>query len=274
MRHLRRLAATALALIAAAALAAGGAACTEGTGADGPLRVGLEPKYPPFETTDAAGNCIGFDVDLARALAQALGREAKFVPMDFDPLVPELEAGRIDLVCSGMSYTAERAVRVDFTRPYLHTSMGVLVSREKAAAVQTIADLDAPGMVIAVQRGTTGETKAKEAFPRAKVEPYDTEVDAASQVEAARAHAFVYDMASVRKLAERAGDRVRVLEGDLGAEDYCIAFPKGSPHVAKANAFLDGASRPGGLIDQLIERWKPTAEPVRPGESSARPAAK
>jgi len=121
-------------------------------------------------------------------------------------------------------------------------------------------------VVIAVHRGTTGEQKAKGAFPKAKVEPYDTEVDASAQVEAGRAHAFVYDLQSVRKLAARAPDKLRVLDGDLGAEAYCMAFRKGSPLVERSREYLDGISAPGGEMDRMVERWELTAEPVRPGE--------
>jgi polar amino acid transport system substrate-binding protein len=180
--------------------------------------------------------------------------------MQFDTLIPELQAGRIDLVCSGMSHLPERAKVVDFSRPYVRITMSVLVSREKAAGVARIADLDAPGTVVAVQRGTSGEAKARAAFPRAEIRPYDNQVDASKEVAAGRAHAFVYDMVSVRKLAEAEPAKLRVLDGDLGAEVYCMAFAKGSPLRAAADTFLEDAARPGGRIDALLAKWKPAVE--------------
>jgi polar amino acid transport system substrate-binding protein len=247
--------------LACAAAACGGSG-PEAPPAAAPLRVGLEAAYPPFESVDASGAFVGFDVDLARGLAEALGRPAEFRNLSFDALIPDLQAGRLDVVCSAMSWLPERAQAVDFSRPYLQVRMGVLASRERAASVRALSDLDAPGTVVAVHRGTSGEVKARESFPRAEVRPYDSEVDAASEVAAGRAHAFVYDMVSVRKLAAKEPDRVRVLDGDLGREVYCMAFPKGSPLVGPADRFLDAASAPGGLIDRLMERWGPDAERV------------
>jgi hypothetical protein len=58
---------------------------------------------------------------------------------------------------------------------------------------------------------------------------------------------------------------VRVLAGNLGTEDYCIAFPKGSPLAAEADRFLEAASVPGGVIAELMARWKPSVELVPPG---------
>lgn len=234
-----------------------------GGGGPARLRIGLEAQYPPFESVDATGEIVGFDVDLARGLAEATGRTPEFRNMAFDALLPELEAGRIDMICSAMSFTEERAKKVAFSRPYVRVRMGVLVSASKAADVSGIADLDRDGVVVAVQRGTSGETKAREAFPKARIAPYDNEVDASTEVAAGRAHAFVYDMVSVGKLAAKAGAAVRVLPGDLGSEEYCMAFAKGSPLAEQANRFLDAASAPGGLVETLMERWKPAVEPVR-----------
>lgn len=234
------------------------------------LRIGLEAQYPPFESVGASGEVEGFDVDLARGLAAFLGREAEFRNMAFDALLPELQAGRIDAICSAMSWTEERSKAVSFTRPYVRVRMGVLVHAGKAAFAAQAADLDRDDVVIAVQRGTSGESKARAAFPKARVAPYETEVDASSEVAAGRAHAFVYDMVSVRKLAAKAGSAVRVLPGDLGSEDYCIAFAKGSPHTEPADRFLDGASAPGGLIETLMARWQPAVEAVPAGTGAAK----
>ena len=267
MQILPRLAAAACALALAVA-SCGPSDDKEGPGASppasAPLRIGLEAAYPPFEATDDRGEVEGFDVDLARALAESLGRPAVFRNMKFDALIPELQAGRIDVICSGMSFLPERELVVDFSRPYVQVTMGVLVSTEKGAAVKTIADLESAGTVIAVQRGTSGEIKGKERFPAAEFRPFATEVDAASEVAAGRAHAFVYDMVSVRKLAEKFPGRVRIVEGDLGGEVYCMAFAKGSPLVAAADAFLVRASEPGGVIDRLMSKWKPDAKRWEP----------
>ena len=230
-----------------------------------PLRVGMEAAYPPFESVNKAGEFEGFDVDLARAIGESLERPVEFKNMAFDSLPPELEAGRIDLICSGMSYTDERAKKYDFSKPYARSVMSVLVGLARAKDVTKLPQLDDENVHIAVQRGTTGETKAKEAFPKAKLMLYETEADAAREVASGRLHAFVYDCQSVEKFAKQYPDTTRVLAEDLGTEEYCIVFAKGSPLREKVNAYLDVALKPGGKLEDLRKKWGLTSEKLRPG---------
>lgn len=224
-----------------------------------PLRVGVEAKYPPFESLSPKGEFEGFDIELAREIGRSLGRPVTFRDMDWDSLIPELQADRIDLVCSGMSFTPERAQIVDFTRPYAQSPMSVLVNVEKSKDVVRPAQLDDPAVQIAVQRGTTGAKKAKAAFPRARFTEFDTENEAATEVGTGRCHAFVYDYLSVEKYARQYPKTTRVLDESLGAEDYCIAVKKGAPLLQQIDGVLEQAKKPGGAIDLLMAKWLPGA---------------
>jgi polar amino acid transport system substrate-binding protein len=225
------------------------------------LRVGVEAKYEPFETVNEKGEFIGFDIDLAREAAQALGRTAQFKDMGWDSLIPELQAGRIDVICSGMSRTDERAQIVDFTKPYAQSPMSVLLNIELTKKVERAAQLDDPAMRIAVQRGTTGAKKAMAAFPKAKFTEFDTENEAATEVGTGRCAAFVY----VERYARQYPTATRILDESLGGEDYCMAVAKGSPLRAQLDAFLDQAKQPDGALQRLMHKWLPgAAEKLRP----------
>lgn len=250
-------------LVAAIFLIVGACGGPEPAPGPAPLRVGTEPMYPPFESTDDQGEYEGFDMDLVRALGEYLGRPVEIRSLAFKSLIPELQAGRLDLVCSAMSRTEERAKTVDFSRPYVRVPMGVLLSSGRTQGVETLEDLDREDVVVAVQRGTTGESKARDAFSRARVQPYDHEVLAANEVAAGRADALLYDYLSVRKLHEKHPDTTRVLSADLGIEHYCMALPKGSPLKAAVDAFLEEAAVPGGTLDHLMATWLPDAETFR-----------
>src|SRR5262245_9141941 len=162
-----------------------------------PLRVGIEAKYPPFESLKGPGEFEGFDIDLARELGKALGRPVTFEDMDWDSLIPSLQSDRIDLVCSGMSRTMDRMKLIDFSNPYAQSPMSVLVNTDLAKDVTRLSQLDDASVRIAVQRATTGATKAKAAFPKAQFVEFGTENDAAATVGTGRNHAFVYDFLSV-----------------------------------------------------------------------------
>jgi polar amino acid transport system substrate-binding protein len=224
-----------------------------------PLRVGIEAKYPPFESLVGVNKYEGFDIDLARELGKALGRPVKFEDMDWDSLIPSLQSDRVDVVCSGMSWTEERTKLIDFSEPYAQSPMSVLVNKELAKDVTKPAQLDDSTVRVAVQRGTTGATKAKAAFPGAQFVEFGTENEAAATVGTGRNHAFVYDFLSVAKYAKQYPDTTRVLDDSLGAENYCMAVKQGSPLRAEIDRFLAEAKKEGGTIERLMDRWLPGA---------------
>src|SRR3954463_9893873 len=122
------------------------------------LRVGMELAYPPFEMTDEKGEPKGVSVDLARELGKFLGKEVQIQNTSFDGLIPALKTGKIDLIISSMTATAERAQSIDFSDPYLKTGLCLLVA--KNSPIQSITDLDQPGKTVAVKQGTTGHNYA------------------------------------------------------------------------------------------------------------------
>ncbi len=243
-------------------LATCGPRAPEGDGSD-VLVVGTEAAFPPFESVAEDGSLEGFDIDLARALGAELGRRVEFRNCEFSTLIPDLQSGRLDAVCSGMSRTPERAQVVDFSQPYVRVPTGVLVSATLVPEGATLAALDRPDVVAAVQRKTTGEEKTRANLPQAQVRVFDREVDAAQEVADGRAHVFVYDMVSIVKLHAQHAATTRILDVELGTEHYCIAFAKGSPLVADADAFLARESRPGGKVDELLRRWLTDPERFR-----------
>lgn len=241
--------------IALASLVAG--ACSKGD--SHALRVGIEAKYPPFESLNAAGEFEGFDIELARELGRHLGRPVEFHDMDWDSLIPSVQADRIDLICSGMSWTEERTKLIDFTKPYAQSPMSVLVNTQMTQSLKSAADLNDAAITIAVQRGTTGATKAKATFGRATFKEFGTENEAATEVGTGRCHAFVYDYLSVAKYAKQYERTTRVLPDSLGTEDYCMAVKLGSPLRGEVDAFVAEAKKPGGAIPRLMDEWLPGA---------------
>ena len=116
-----------------------------------PLIVGMELGYPPFEMTDTQGKPSGVSVDLATDLAKSLGRPVLIQNTAFDGLIPALKTGKVDLVISSMTATAEREKSIDFSDPYLSTGLCLLLKKDSAA--QGIADLDKAGVKVAVKKG-------------------------------------------------------------------------------------------------------------------------
>lgn len=219
----------------------------------GRLVIATEPEFPPFESRGPDGQLVGFDIDLARAIGEQLGVEVQFREVKFDVIIAELLLGNADLIMSGMTRTAERALQVSYTEPYYETITCLLVSTERASGITSVDQLDEPERLIVAKQGTTGEEAARERCPRAKLRTYPTENAAALEVAQGRADAFLFDRASIRNQHAQYPDRTFTLLDPVTVEPYSIACRKGDPEtVAWLNLFLDELRRSGRLKELYV----------------------
>ncbi|QMS84613.1 transporter substrate-binding domain-containing protein [Candidatus Xianfuyuplasma coldseepsis] len=100
---------------------------------DDVLRVGMDLRYPPFETVDTDNNPEGISVDIALAFGEFLGREVEIVNTDFGAIIPALDSGELDIAIASMSITEEREKEVDFSNPYFYFKIISLVNADFAA---------------------------------------------------------------------------------------------------------------------------------------------
>lgn len=98
----------------------------------GVIVVGTEGTYSPNSYHDEDGNLVGFDVDVARGIAQHLGVEIEFVEAEWDSLFGALDSGRVDIVANEVEYSEERAEKYDFSQPYTYVHGALLVAEDNA----------------------------------------------------------------------------------------------------------------------------------------------
>jgi len=223
-----------------------------------PLVVGMELNYPPFEMTDASGAPAGISVELARALATSLQRPLRIENIAYDGLIPSLKTGKVDLIISSMTATAERARSVDFSEPYLKTGLSLLF--HKASTAKTLADLDAKGRTVAVKKGTTGHQYATENLKKARLLVLDKETNCVLEVAQGRADAFIYDEMSTYQNWKRHPEQTRTVLKPFREESWAVALKKGNATLRKqVNAFLVKFRADGGfdrLGDQFLSEEK------------------
>jgi ABC-type amino acid transport substrate-binding protein len=119
------------------------------------LKVGTSADFPPFEFQDEkTGAYLGFDLDLIRAIGDAIGMDVQIVNTGWDGLIPGLITGNYDCIASAMTITDERLKAVNFSDPYFSAGQ-VVVTIAKDTAIKSVADLE--GKKISVQIGTTGD---------------------------------------------------------------------------------------------------------------------
>ena len=143
----------------------------------GKLRVAVSADRPPLNMKSRNGEVIGFEIDIVRALANAMGLELEIVVVPFADLLPSLASGRADLALSGLTMTPERNARVAFAGPYFVSGMSVL-SRDKALTdAQNPKALDLPDHRYAAVSASTSAKFVSDILPQAtlvSVPDYDT----------------------------------------------------------------------------------------------------
>jgi polar amino acid transport system substrate-binding protein len=113
--------------------------------------IGTDSTYPPFEYVDSAGNFLGFDMDIGRALCEEMKAECTFVSNDWDGIIPALQAKKFDMILSSMSITDERKQLVDFTDKIYNTPPAIAVPKD--SDIKSVEDL--AGKTVGAQTSTT-----------------------------------------------------------------------------------------------------------------------
>ncbi|WP_034944403.1 lysine/arginine/ornithine ABC transporter substrate-binding protein ArgT [Erwinia oleae] len=165
------------------------------------LRIGTDPTYAPFESKNAQGQLVGFDIDLANEICKRMAAKCTYVESDFDALIPSLKAKKIDAIISSLSITEKRQQEIAFSEK-LYAANARLIAPKGSKILPDIDSLK--GKTIGLLQGTTQETYANQQW-RTKgvtVTPYANQdlvyqdltagrIDAAFQDEVAASEGFL-----------------------------------------------------------------------------------
>lgn len=121
------------------------------------IRLGTEPAYAPFESKNAQGEVVGFDIDLAKELCRRIKANCTIVSTEFDSLIPSLKARKIDAIIAALSITPKRLKEIDFTDK-LYSANARLIARKGSHIQPELASLK--GKSVGVQQGTIQEVYA------------------------------------------------------------------------------------------------------------------
>lgn len=143
----------------------------------GELRVGVT-LATPWAIRDDSGELSGFEIDVARKLADDMEVEVEFLRYDYDELIRALEAGEIDMIAAGLTITPERALHANFSRPYATGGIGMATNTEATAEIERLEELNSPGFTIAVMADSAAEELANRILPAANIQAYRSESNA------------------------------------------------------------------------------------------------
>ncbi|HEX9156976.1 MAG TPA: transporter substrate-binding domain-containing protein, partial [Syntrophales bacterium] len=161
--------ATALLLLGTLAVPAFAADTLDDVRKKGVLVVGVKDSTPPFGFMDSrSGEIIGYDVDIAKAVANKLGVRLEIKPVTSLDRIPQLLDGNIDMIAATMTINPDRSKLIDFSSAYFRTTQRFLA---KSGTIRSLKDL--AGKKIATAKGSTAERNVKVAIPGAKIVLYD-----------------------------------------------------------------------------------------------------
>ena len=245
----------------AADSAASGAASTTEAAADsdlayiqgkGKMTIGYT-VYEPMNYTDADGSFTGFDTELATAVCEKLGVEPDFVEINWDTKIVELDAKSIDCIWNGMTLTDEIMANTACTKAYAKNAQVVVMKAD--ADYTSTADL--VGKTVVAEAGSAGESAIQddESLSQADYISKSVQTDCLMEVAAGTADAAVLDLTLATAMIGDGTDYANLtIKDELNAEEYGVAFRKGSDVAAAVDAAFDEL-KSDGTMQKLADKY-------------------
>ena len=243
----------------ASSAASGSAAASETAASDldyikekGKLVIGYT-VYEPMNYTDADGSFTGFDTELATAVCEKLGVEPEFVEINWDTKVVELDAKSIDCIWNGMTLTDDIMANTATTKAYAKNAQVVVV--RDGTDYSSTADL--VGKTVVAEAGSAGEAaiEGDENLAQADYVSKSVQTDCLMEVAAGTADAAVLDLTLANAMIGEGTDYASLkIVDELNAEEYGVAFRKGSDAAAAVDAAFDEL-KADGTMQALAEKY-------------------
>ena len=222
----------------------------------GTFRVGMSGTQPPFTVISKTGDLIGYEVDLANILANAMGVKVEFVQKPFGELLSALEKGEIDAIMSGMTMTPKRNLKAAFVGPYIVSGKSILTKSSTLAALNEAEDIDRSSITVVALKGSTSEKFVKKVLEKTTyvgVDDYDAGVQ---MVIDGKADALVADYPICALSQMRFPDAgLATLSEPMTIEPIGIALAPGDALLVNMVTNYLGTLQGLGLLDALEEKW-------------------
>ena len=204
-------------------------------GKEGVFTVGLDDTFAPMGFRDDKGKLVGFDIDLATAVAKEMGLKIEFKPINWDAKDMELKSKNIDCIWNGMSQTPEREKAMSLSKKYLNNKI-ILMTQKDDVVVENAADLAKYNI------GTQADSSALEMLGKNekyndfkdKITEYKSYDDAILDMKAGRIDVIAIDQVLGEYKNKNMGEAMKSLEYNLGDDFYVIGFRKDGKELTKS----------------------------------------
>jgi ABC-type amino acid transport substrate-binding protein len=222
-----------------------------------PLKVGITPDYPPiiFEQAQAVK---GVEADLAKRLAEELGRPLEYVKLPWDQQIPALMSGETDIIMSGMSITKAREVRINLTEPYLKSGLLAAFRIEERAKYDSIKNILNSDSTIGVVKGTTSAAFAKIHCTNAdRIIELSKARDGGIELKRNVIDLFIHDAPSIIWLVSENEADLSGLWELLNVEHLAWGVVGDNPDFETAVNNSLKKFKNDGTLDKILDQWLP-----------------
>jgi polar amino acid transport system substrate-binding protein len=193
----------------------------------GVLRVGMS-TFVPWAMTDKTGNLIGFEIDVAKRLAQDMGVKVEFVETKWAGIIPALLTGKFDVIIGGMGITAQRNLKVNFSIPYDYSGVALAAHKKLAAGFGRLEDFNREDVTVTARLGSTAAAAASKLLPKAQKRFFDDESQVIQELLNGKAHALLAGTPLPTYQVLKHPDRLFLpLKGTITREPIGFAVRKG-----------------------------------------------
>ena len=221
------------------------------------LVVGLDDTFAPMGFRDEQGNLVGFDIDLATAVADELGMQAELKPIDWNAKEMELKAGTIDCVWNGMSITPERQENMALTNKYLNNKIVLMALADSDIDVTSAKELADLKIGTQVDSSALQMLMANEAYESFKdnISEYETYDTAIMDLKAGRVDVIAVDQVLGEYTNNNLGGEMKECTYSLGDDYYVIGFEKSNTALRdKVNDAIK-AVIDSGKAAEISSKW-------------------
>lgn len=251
---MKKIAVIVLTLVLALSIFAGCGAKDSMTLEEGKLIMSTNAEFPPYESTDDAGNFIGIDIEIAQAIADKLGLELVIDNMEFTAALEAAQQGKADMVMAGVTVNEDRLAVMDFSNTYATGVQVVIVKEGSDVTMDNLGE-----KMIGTQLGTTGyifasDTPENGGYGEEHVIGYDNGITAVQALMNGQIDAVIIDNAPAQAFVD-ANPGLTLLEGEWVVEDYAIGFAKGNTELQEAVNQALAELIADGTVQAIIDKY-------------------
>ncbi|GCD11154.1 amino acid ABC transporter substrate-binding protein [Clostridium tagluense] len=219
------------------------------------LIIGLDDNFPPMGFRDKSGEIVGFDIDMAKEVGKRMGVKVTFKPVEWDGIILSLNNKDIDAIWNGLTITDKRKQQIAFSKVYLQNKQIIIVKNKSKVSSK----VDLKDKIVGLQMGSSSETalssNSQLSSSLKEVKKYSNNTEALLDLNADRIDAVIVDEVVGRYYTNLKPGDYKVLNENLGVEDYGVGMRKADAKLTSEIDKLIGEIKSDGTANSISQKW-------------------